>query len=355
MKMKKLLAILMAATLSLGALAACGQTAAPAASSAAASAEEAAEEAAEEVAEEAAQETTEAGGGKVGVCLPARDQYWTTFETNLKADLEAAGYEEVQIVVAGDQGEDVSTQMGQVETFANNGFDAVVIGMATGGSAADFLQRTGDMKVVFFNRAAEEGSTDGTTSVYIGMAEYDAGKAQGEWLANYFDEKGADKDLVGMMFLGVLGQDSVTNRTQGAKDALEAAGYNVTWDFEQTGEWMREKAMNLFTQYAGTGAEFDLVCCNNDDMALGVIEALQGQDIDFPIVGVDATEPGLNAVKEGTLAMTVDQDPQGQAVIVTQAITDLLAGKTLEPSLATPANPVTSENVEEVFNAKFGG
>ena len=351
---KKLIAIFMCLGLA-ASLAACGgqqQAAAPAAEEKKeeAKTEEAAAE--EPAAEEAAAEET-SGGGKVGVCLPARDQYWTTFETNLVDDLKAAGFEEVQVVVAGDKGEDVSTQMGQVETFANNGFDAVVIGMATGGSAADFLQRTGDMKVVFFNRAAEEGSTDGKTSVYIGMAEYDAGVAQGKWLADYFKAEGKT-DLKGMMFLGELGQDSVTNRTQGAKDALAEAGFNVEWVFEQTGKWDRAEAMNLFTQFEGTGAEFDLVCCNNDDMALGVIEAKKGQDIGFPIVGVDATEPGLNAVKEGTLAMTVDQDPQGQAKIVTESIQKLIAGETLDAKIATPANPVTSENVEEVFTAKFG-
>lgn len=351
---KKLLAILMCMGL-IASLVACGakeeapaDTAEEAATEEAATEEAATEEAATE--EPAAEET--AGGGKVGICLPARDQYWTTFETNLVADLKDAGFSEVQVVVAGDKGEDVSAQMGQVETFANNGFDAVVIGMATGGSAADFLQRTGDMKVVFFNRAAEEGSTDGSTSVYIGMAEYDAGVAQGEWLAEYFKDSGKT-DLKGMMFLGELGQDSVTNRTQGAKDALEKAGYNVEWVFEQTGKWDRAEAMNLFTQFEGTGAEFDFVCSNNDDMALGVIEAKKGQDINFPIVGVDATEPGLNAVKEGTLAMTVDQDPQGQAKVVTESIQKLIAGETLDAKIDTPANPVTEENVEEVFKAKF--
>ena len=344
---KKILAVMMCIGLvaSMG-LAACNKSGDDTSTSAASSA---ATSAASSVVE-----TTGGEGGQVGICLPARDQYWTTFETNLVADLEAAGYSS-QVVVAGDKGEDVSAQMGQVETFANNGFDAVVIGMATGGSAADFLQRTGDMKVVFFNRAAEEGSTDGSTSVYIGMAEYDAGIAQGEWLANYFKEQGKT-DLKGMMFLGELGQDSVTYRTQGAKDALEAAGFNVEWVFENTGKWDRTEAMNLFTQFYGTGTEFDFVCCNNDDMALGVIEACTAGNIEinFPIVGVDATEPGLNAVKDGTLVMTVDQDPQGQAVIVTESITSLLGGSTLAATIATPANPVTSDNVEEVFNAKFG-
>lgn len=352
---KKVLAVLMSLGLvaSMG-LAACGGGGASSTSSASGASDASSAASAGSSAASSVTDQTGGEGGQVGICLPARDQYWTTFETNVVADLEAAGYT-TQVVVAGDKGEDVSAQMGQVETFANNGFAAVVIGMATGGSAADFLQRTGDMKVVFFNRAAEEGSTDGSTSVYIGMAEYDAGIAQGEWLANYFKEQGKT-DLKGMMFLGELGQDSVTYRTQGAKDALEQAGFNVEWVFENTGKWDRTEAMNLFTQFYGTGTEFDFVCCNNDDMALGVIEACTAGNIEinFPIVGVDATEPGLNAVKDGTLVMTVDQDPQGQAVIVTQAISDLLAGSTLEPTISTPANPVTADNVEEVFTAKFG-
>ncbi|MDO5702244.1 MAG: sugar ABC transporter substrate-binding protein [Lachnospiraceae bacterium] len=292
--------------------------------------------------------------GKVGICLPTRDQYWTTFETSLGQNLEAEGYE-YQTVVAGDQGEEVSTQISQVQTFNNNGFDAVVIGMATGGSGNDFMQNVGDMKTVFFNRAVEDGVTDGTQSVYIGMAEYDAGHAQGEWLANYFKEQGKT-ELKGMMFMGVLGQDAVTNRTQGAKDALEENGITVDWVFEQTGEWDRTKAMNLFTQFAGTGAEFDFVCSNNDEMALGVVEACSAMnmDITFPIVGVDATEVGCNAVKNGTMAMTVNQDPKGQSVVVVAAIKALLEGETPEGmsegnKIATAAVAITPDNVDEVL------
>ena len=281
-------------------------------------------------------------GLKVGICLPIRDQYWTTFEQGLNANLDAAGIG-YQTVIAGDQGEDVSTQISQVQTFNNNGFDAVIIGMATGGSGADFMQNVGDMKTVFFNRSVEDGVTDGTQSIYIGMAEYDAGYAQGEWLANYFNEQGKT-DVKGMMFMGVLGQDAVTNRTQGAKDALEAGGINVAW------------AMNLFTQFVGTGEEFDFVCANNDEMALGVVEACTSSniEIDFPIVGVDATQVGCNAVKQGTMAMTVNQDPTGQSEVVVAAIQAMLNGETPDGltednKIATAAVAITPDNVDEVL------
>ncbi len=296
------------------------------------------------------------GSGQVGISLPIRDQYWTTFEKGLKKNLDEAGLKS-QTVIAGDMGEDVSTQISQVQTFYINGFDAVVIGMATGGSGADFLQNAGDMKTVFFNRAVKDGVTDGKQSVYIGMAEYDAGYAQGEWLANYFNEQGKS-EVKGMMFMGVLGQDAVTSRTQGAKDALKENGITVDWVFEQSGEWDRTKAMNLFTQFAGTGKDFDFVCSNNDEMALGVIEACTSSNItiDFPIVGVDATEVGCNAVKNGTMAMTVNQDPTGQAAIVADAIVALLAGEEPEGMsedfrISTEAVAVTQDNVDEVLKS----
>ena len=343
---KRVMAALLTVGLVLG-LAACGSSggsssaAAPAASDAGTTAEAAGGEAS-------------GSGIKVGICLPTRDQYFTTFEKYVTQNLDKAGYE-YQVVIAGDQGEDVSTQISQVQTFKNNGFDAVIIAMATGGSGGDFMQNVGDMKTIFFNRAVEEGVTDGQQSVYIGMAEYDAGYAQGEWLANYFNEKGKT-DVKGLMFMGVLGQDSVTNRTQGAKDALEKGGINVEWVFEQTGKWDRTEAMNLFTQFVGTGAEYDFVCSNNDEMALGVIEACTSSniEIDFPIVGIDATEVGCNAVKNGTMSMTVNQDPAGQSAVVVDALTDMLNGETPEGmtedgKISTAAVAITPDNVDDVL------
>lgn len=302
----------------------------------------------------AAEASGDAAGMKVGICLPIRDQYWTTFEQALGANFDELGVE-YQTVIAGDQGEDVSTQISQVQTFNNNGFDAVIIGMATGGSGSDFIQNAGDMKTVFFNRAVDESVLDGTQSIYVGMAEYDAGVAQGEWLANYFKEQGKT-DVKGMMFMGVLGQDAVTNRTQGAKDALEKAGINVEWVFEQTAEWDRAKSMDKFIQFVGTGAEFDFVCSNNDDMALGVVEACtsKNMEINFPIVGVDATQVGCNAVKEGTMAMTVNQDGKGQAAVVVKAIQAMVNGESVEGlgednKIATPAVAITPDNVDDVL------
>ena len=295
-------------------------------------------------------------GLKLGICLPTRDQYWTTFEGGVTAAAEAAGME-YQVVECQ---EDISRQLGQIESFVNNDFDAIVIGMPSGDSYQEVLDAAGDMDVIYFNRMVTDTSClDGTKSIYVGMAEYDAGYAEGEWLAEYFADSGKT-ELNGVLFRGILGQPSVTDRSQGVEDALTEAGFTVNWVFDDTAEWDRAKAMDKFTQFYGTGTEFDFVASNNDEMALGVIEACSAQNVEltFPIVGIDATEVGCQAVLDGTLSMTVNQDPigQGQAVVdsvISMANDEVPEGCDESFVLSTPAIAVTTDNAQDVLDT-FG-
>ena len=294
--------------------------------------------------------TADSSDIKLGLCLPTRDQYWTTFELGATDAAKAVGIE-TQVVECKD---DISTQLSQIETFSNNGFDAVVVGLSSNESYQEAIDAAGDMKLIFFNRmVTDTACLDGKQTIYVGMAEYDAGYAQGEWLADYFKDSGKT-ELNGMMFMGILGHQTATDRTQGAKDALEKAGYKVNWVFEDTAEWDRTKALDKFTQFVGTGKEFDFVCANNDEMALGAIEGAKasGIEINFPIVGIDATEIGCQAIVDGTLKMTVNQNPILQGQVVIDYIQDLVAGKTPEGGddsfvYTTEAQPVTIDNVKE--------
>ena len=350
--MKKLLAILLALLMVLS-IVGCAKEEAPADDAADAPADDAADTSADDAADAPADD---AAAYRVGFCLPDRDQYWTTFETAAVATCEELGVEP-QVVVAK---EDISTQLSQIETFKNDGFNAIILGITNGESYAEAIKAAGDMKIVFFNRSISDNSVlDGVNYIYVGMSEYDAGYAQGTWLAENF---AGETELKGVMFMGPLGLDNVTNRTQGAKDALADAGITVEWVFEDTAEWDRAKAMDKFTQFNGTGTEYDFVVANNDEMALGVIEACtaSGTEIDFPIVGIDATEVGCMALQEGTLKMTVNQNATGQGKVAVEAVVALLNGEAVEGIdadtniLATDAQAVTAENAAEVL-AVFQG
>ena len=84
------------------------------------------------------------------------------------------------------------------------------------------------------------------------------------------------------------------------------------------------------------GVDFDCVICDNDEMALGVIEALEAAGWDpgaAPIVSVDHTAEGAAALESGKLYMTVDQNPEDQARAAVAAAVNLARGRAYDDGL----------------------
>ena len=84
---------------------------------------------------------------------------------------------------------------------------------------------------------------------------------------------------------------------------------------EQTANWSRDEAQDMMTNWLSTGTEFDAVISNNDEMAIGAIQAMKAAGMDMADVivgGVDATQDALAAMQAGDLDVTVFQDAAGQ-------------------------------------------
>jgi len=84
------------------------------------------------------------------------------------------------------------------------------------------------------------------------------------------------------------------------------------------------------------GVDFDCVICDNDEMALGVIEALEAAGWDpgaAPIVSVDHTAEGAAALESGKLYMTVDQNAEDQARAAVAAAINLTQGRAYDDGL----------------------
>jgi methyl-galactoside transport system substrate-binding protein len=114
-------------------------------------------------------------------------------------------------------------------------------------------------------------------------------------------------------------------RTKFSIKAIEDAGIKVEKVAEDTGMWDRVKGQEKMAAFlAANEGKIETVLANNDDMALGAIEALKaagyfGADKKFmPVVGVDATAPAIQALKDGTLLGTVlnDAKNQGKATLM---------------------------------------
>ncbi len=267
-------------------------------------------------------------GYRIGFSMPARDQFWTSMQGVMENTAKEKGIDFAVL----DANSDVATQLSHVQTWAADGYDAVIVGLCNNDSAQDVLNAVGDMKVVFVNRQPNLDVLKDGEVVYVGTDETLYGTEQGNYLGNLFKEEGKT-DINVVLFMGELGLDNVTKRTNSAKEALAANGLNVTYVYEATANWDRITAMNLFSQFMGSGQEVDAVVCNNDEMALGVIEAMKttgSKEVFCPVVGIDATNVGCASVQSGDMACSVFQDPVAQGEGTILCALGLLEGTEIE-------------------------
>lgn len=352
---RRVLAGLLASVLALGTLAGCGGGGSDDAatdSSAEATTDDAA-------AEEGSSETSDAEGGDLGeitMILALRDEFLSTLEAGALAAAEEMGIN----LTTQDAQSDTSKLLQFIETAKNAGQKAIIVNMVDPETAPQVIEAAGDMKVVFVNRPPVDTSVLNENAVYVGSDEMESGKYQGEWLAEHFKAEGKT-DIKYILLNGTIGNVSTTNRTESCLQALKDNGINAT---EATAplaaDFDRATAQDMISPLLTT-TEYDCIISNNDAMALGAIEALTAQGIDpttVPIVGVDATVDGRQAIKDGTLSMSVFQDADGQGRGALMAAANLVSGAALNEgtdyeldeagyTMWVPFEPVTPDNVAD--------
>lgn len=282
---------------------------------------------------------------KVGVSIFNKDQFFANQE---KAMLDyAKKFPELKIS-SFDAQNDMQKQEEQIRTFASQNFKAIILSAVNTDSAAELIGLAGDIPMIFTNRLPDEKVFREGKDAYVGSDESESGRLQGEFLANYYKDSGK-KTLNVVILMGQLGLDNTTKRTASAKKALQDAGYTLNIVFEDTCEWDRATAMSKMEQVLGTGKPIDCVIANNDEMALGAIEALKSVNKlkDVQVVGLDATDNALQAVKEGEMAMTVFQDAGAQAKKAIDLAIKVSKGEKIDTFNWIPFTAITKDNVDQ--------
>ena len=313
-----------------------------------------------------------AGDLKVGVFYyNYGDTYIASVRTALDAALDAKGINYTDY----DGNNTPGTQMDQINTALTDGANLLIVNMVTSGapdSANEIIKLAGDVPVIFFNRAVDSQeepdvvlkANDGIC--FIGTDAPEAGHLQGKVVGEYVLEHYDEVDLNGdgviqyAMFKGDEANVEAIYRTQyGVEDAdavLTAAGKPAMeyfdannaskYQVDQAGAWSAQAAVdymntNLAQFNEGNGNMIELVICNNDNMAEGVVSALNvagyndGAGKTIPVFGVDATDSAQELIAAGKMTGTVKQDAEGMATAIAEAAAAIGEG-------STPADAVSA-------------
>lgn len=269
--------------------------------------------------------------------------YCAKFRTYLKDVTEAKG---ISIMVT-DAGGDTNIQNGQIDDFIVQNANVVsAISNDLDGSvpALEAAKTAGIPYVSFLTSVSGGDEYDGY--IYVGSPNTDAGKAQGEYLCDTLPENAKI-----LYFTGEPNDQQYIDRKQGLEDALKGRTDIMILD-EYNVQNSKDQGMSTAEDCLMSYDSFDAIVCQNDDAALGVIEALKSAgrlDGSIKVLGVDGSDDALQSIKNGEMAMTALQDAKAQAEAGADIFEQLKNGTNpvdIKDSYI-PFKIVTSKNVDE--------
>jgi inositol transport system substrate-binding protein len=281
---------------------------------------------------------------KIGVSMSQFDDTWLTYLRE-SMDTKAKSYPDGVKLQFEDARSDVVRQLSQVESFISQKVDAIVVNPVDTAATKKITESAvkAGIPLVYVNRRPDDLNLPQGV-VTVASNDLEAGQMQMQYLA---DKMGGKGDIV--ILLGDLANNSTTNRTKGVKEVL-AKYPNIKVEQEQTGIWLRDRGMTLVNDWLTQGRKFDAVVSNNDEMAIGAAMALQQAGVEkgsILIAGVDGTPDGLNAVKKGSLVVSVFQDAKGQADGSIETAVKMAKNEPVEPAVWVPYRLITLQNVDQ--------
>ncbi len=268
-----------------------------------------------------------------------------TFQTYVAEAATAKAKELGYKIDIKDAQEDVVKQQDQVNTMIEMGYDAIIVvpvDTSAMGPITDAVTAAG-IPLVYVNRNPFGTEQPPEGVYYVGSQEIVAGQLQGEYLVEKMGEKGG----VGIL-MGILSNEGAVKRTEGNEEVLSKYP-DIKILAKEAGDWQSDKGMALTENWlTAYGDQLTAILANNDNMAIGALQALEaaGRD-DVIVMGVDAIPDALNLVKEDKLDATVLQDANGQGAGGVEVADKAVSGNAPDAITWIDFVLITPENVDE--------
>ena len=284
---------------------------------------------------------------KVGLAMAQLD----TFLTILKNGVVDAGKKSGTTVQVEDAQNDVGKQLSQIQNLIAQKVDAIIVNPVDTDVTPKITKMVTDAKIplVYVNRKPVDFAKLPAGVAFVASDEVVSGTLQTQEVCRLLKGKG---EVVVLM--GELSNEAARTRTKDIEDVLatkDCSGIKIL--DKREGKWDRTQGQDITTNWLSSGVKFDAIIANNDEMAIGAINALKAQKKWTPasiVAGIDATPDALASMKAGDLKVTVFQNAAGQGSGALDAALKLSKKQPVERFVNVPFELVTPANL-----AKYSG
>ncbi|MEX8519661.1 MAG: sugar ABC transporter substrate-binding protein [Leptothrix sp. (in: b-proteobacteria)] len=284
---------------------------------------------------------------KIGLAMAQLD----TFLTILKnGTLEAAKNANSTVQVE-DAQNDVGKQLSQIQNLIAQKVDAIIVNPVDTDATPKITKMVSaaGIPLVYVNRKPVDFDKLPAGVAFVASDEKVSGTLQTQEVCHLLKGKGTV-----LVLMGELSNEAARTRTKDIEDVLATpACSGIKIADKREGKWSRTNGQDITTNWLSAGAKFDAIIANNDEMAIGAINALKAAkkwNADSIVAGIDATPDALASMKAGDLKVTVFQNAAGQGSGAVDAALKLAKKQKVERFVNVPFELVTPANL-----AKYTG
>lgn len=258
------------------------------------------------------------------------NQYWVTAAEGVKSKCSDLGID----VTVMDANCDPAKELANIEDMIQLGVDAILLSPWDADSGSNGVLKANKAGIPVF--VLDIGINSGKIETFIVSDNVEGGRMAGEFIAK--DLKPGDEVAHIQCQLGYV---IPALRGKGFEEVMAEKNLNIV--ATQPADSQRAKGMDVMQNILQANPNIKAAFCENDEMALGAIEAVASAGLEGKviIVGFDGTDDAVSAVKEGRLAGTVAQQPFKMGELGVQAAVNFLNGETLEKTTYVPVKLIT--------------
>ena len=293
--------------------------------------------------------TGSALAANIGVSMAQFDDNFLTVLRNGMIDY-AKTLPDVSLQVE-DGGNDVNKQLSEIQNFIASKVDAIVVNPVDTSATAAITKLAADANIplVYVNRQPANLDSLPANQAFVASNEVDSGTLETKQICKLLKDAGKSSGANVYVMEGQLNNQAAVQRTQDVKDVIATSDCSFIKIIDlQTANWQRDQSQSLMANWLTAGTPYDAVISNNDEMALGALQAMKAAGVDTSKViigGVDATQEALASMKAGDLKVTVFQDAAGQGKGALDTALALAKGDKVDRAVWVPFQLVTPQNI----------
>lgn len=276
---------------------------------------------------------------KIGLSMNTlNNPFFVAVKEGAEAQAKELGYD----LVVTDAQNNPGQQLADVENLLQQNLDMLIIDPADSDAIAEAVKKANDAKIPVFT--IDRQSNGGEVITHIGFDAIKSGNIAGDYLAKALNGKGKIVEIQ-----GIMGTNVARDRSKGFNEAISKHP-DMKIISQQAADFDRGKALSVMENILQANPDIDAVYAANDEMALGALAAIEaaGRLDKITLIGCDAVDPALDAIRQGKLEATIAEPPfflGKEAIITAQKISK---GEKVEKSVILDSTLVTKENVEQI-------